>query len=91
METASGQAAMGYQGWRGDNKTQFSLHRIQYPHFPQGFTEGEIPDEVLAERQKRLLLEVSEHLKHDRLSLDVVHKRFGYINGNLRRQFGWFE
>lgn len=82
-------ATEGGGGW--DNTTQLSLHRIQYPYSPQGFIEGEIPDEVLAERQKRLLLEVSEHLEDDRLTLDVVHERFGDINGNLRRKFGWIE
>lgn len=67
-----------------NNTTQISLHRKQHVQSPQGDNLGEIPDEVLAERQKWLLLVVSEHLEHDRLGLDVVHERLSDIDSNLR-------
>lgn len=44
-----------------------------------------IPDDVFTERKKRLFLVVSKHLKHDGLSLDVVHEGLSDLDSNLRR------
>ena len=47
---------------------------------------GRAPDEVLAERSEGLPLVVTEHLEHDGLGLDVLHKRLGDFNSNLEKQ-----
>lgn len=46
---------------------------------------GQVPHDVFTEWKKRLFLVVSEHLKHNRLCLDVVDEGFCYVNSNLEK------
>lgn len=50
-----------------------------------GRLHSRVPDDVFTERQERLFLVVSKHLKHNRLRLDVVNEGFSHLNSNLSK------
>lgn len=44
------------------------------------------PEPIRRQVGPRLLLDVSKHIKHKRLRLDVVNKGLGYFNSDLQTQ-----